>query len=378
MGNLSGSAISGDQPNLELPRCIQPRVRHCRTRGVVQPKYICDYIFTRATFSVQRAETEILRPVAAARPQVDWSPDFAHIDLRSIVADVSPQFVVDFENQFPGLVERDPITGAITLVIDSELNLARAIAEGIDYGAIYTLDTSMFGRGDFGRFTFTLNGTYLSRFEFQATPSAKRIGLSGMFVPLGSTFSGSLPHNRAFVSAFYDGPTNTWLSGFDIGATVHYTGQYEDDNIELVGGKPQTPRTEPKLIPGTNILNPNAGEQSQHARKVREWITLDLIASYTFNLPSPAAAKVPGLAKDGGKNVKMQDGKAKNVLPVSTAEYNPCGWRSWLNGTTITLGMQNVLDTDPPFVAGFPENNYDESLATIKGRFWYVQLKKRF
>ncbi len=306
------------------------------------------------------------------------SADVWHIDLRSIVADVSPQFVVDFENQFPGLVERDPITGAITLVIDSELNLARAIAEGIDYGAIYTLDTSMFGRGDFGRFTFTLNGTYLSRFEFQATPSAKRIGLSGMFVPLGSTFSGSLPHNRAFVSAFYDGPTNTWLSGFDIGATVHYTGQYEDDNIELVGGKPQTPRTEPKLIPGTNILNPNAGEQSQRARKVREWITLDLIASYTFNLPSPAAAKVPGLAKDGGKNVKMQDGKAKNVLPVSTAEYNPCGWRSWLNGTTITLGMQNVLDTDPPFVAGFPENNYDESLATIKGRFWYVQLKKRF
>src|SRR6266542_1498090 len=373
MGNLSGSAISGDQPNLELPRCIQPRVRHCRTRGVVQPKYICDYIFTRATFSVQRAETEILRPVAAARPQVDWSPDFAHIDLRSIVADVSPQFVVDFENQFPGLVERDPITGAITLVIDSELNLARAIAEGIDYGAIYTLDTSMFGRGDFGRFTFTLNGTYLSRFEFQSTPSAKRIGLSGMFVPLGSTFRGSLPHNRAFVSAFYDGPTNTWLSGFDIGATVHYTGQYEDANIQLTGSsKPQWPRSGPRL-PSMNL----AQFPEQGARKVREWVTLDLIVSYTFNLPPPSAAEVPGLAKDGGKSV-MIGSKEKTVLPVSTAEYNPCGWRAWLNGTTITLGMQNVFDTDPPFVAGFPENNYDESLATIKGRFWYVQLKKRF
>jgi hypothetical protein len=32
----------------------------------------------------------------------------------------------------------------------------------------------------------------------------------------------------------------------------------------------------------------------------------------------------------------------------------------------------------PPFVAGASENGYDESLATIKGRFWYVQLKKRF
>jgi hypothetical protein len=39
---------------------------------------------------------------------------------------------------------------------------------------------------------------------------------------------------------------------------------------------------------------------------VAAWITLDLIASYTFNLPPPAAAEVPGLAKDGGKNVKMK------------------------------------------------------------------------
>ena len=40
--------------------------------------------------------------------------------------------------------------------------------------------------------------------------------------------------------------------------------------------------------------------------------------------------------------------------------------------------MQNVFDEDPPFVGGAFENGYDESLATIKGRFWYVQLKKRF
>jgi hypothetical protein len=105
---------------------------------------------------------------------------------------------------------------------------------------------------------------------------------------------------------------------------------------------------------------------------------LDLIASYTFNLPPPAAAEVPGFAKDGGKNVKMKDGKEKEVLPLSTAEYGCSNWKWWLNSTTITLGMQNVFDFDPPFVAGAFENGYDESLTTIKGRFWYVQLKKRF
>jgi hypothetical protein len=73
-----------------------------------------------------------------------------------------------------------------------------------------------------------------------------------------------------------------------------------------------------------------------------------------------------------------EDGKQKSVLPLSTAEYNLCGLRAWFNGTTITLGVQNVFDAAPPFVAGACENNYDESIADIKGRFWYVQLKKRF
>jgi len=291
------------------------------------------------------------------------SADFWHIDLRSIASPPGAQFIIDFENSFPGLVVRDLTTGAITEVISPNLNLTRAIVEGIDYEGTYILDTSIFGRGDFGRFTFTLNGTYLSRFEFQPTSFSKRFGLSGEFVT-SAVFTGSLPHNRANASAFYDGPAGTWLAGFDVGATVHYTGQYEDDNIELTGSsKPQEPRS---------------GPFPQRARKVSEWVTLDLIASYTFNLPVTALAQVPGLAQDGGKNVQLRRGEGKNVLPVSTAEYNPCGWRAWFNGTTLTVGMQNVFDSDPPFVAGALQHNYDESLATIKGRFWYVQLKKRF
>jgi outer membrane receptor protein involved in Fe transport len=55
----------------------------------------------------------------------------------------------------------------------------------------------------------------------------------------------------------------------------------------------------------------------------------------------------------------------------------PAGVRGEPN-TTNSLGIQNVLDEDPPFAAGSFENGYDESLATIKGRFWYVQVKKRF
>ena len=163
--------------------------------------------------------------------------------------------------------------------------------EGLDYEAIYILNSVIFGRGDFGRLTCTVNGTYLSRFEFQAQPNSRRIGLSGQFNSAG-TFTGSLPHNRLFVSAFYDGPSNTWLAGFDTGATVHITGQYEDDNILLTGVKTgsfpikgQTLRTQGKFISDENgnaIPNPNAGLESPFARKVAAWVTLDLIVSYTF------------------------------------------------------------------------------------------------
>ena len=193
------------------------------------------------------------------------------------------QFIIDFENSFPGLVIRDPTTGAITQIINPSLNLTGAIVEGLDYEGIYSLDSSIFGHGDFGRLTFTLNGIYLSRFEFQATPFSKQIGLSGGFVS-GASFSGSLPHNRAYASLFYDGPADTWLAGFDIGATMHYTGQYEDLNQVLTeSSKPQEPRS---------------GAKPWRARKIREWTTLDLIASYTFNLPPPAVGCGAGLSQE--------------------------------------------------------------------------------
>jgi iron complex outermembrane receptor protein len=310
------------------------------------------------------------------------SADWWHIDLRSLISSLGAGFIIQAD--LPGLVFRtppppntpplpngQPDRGAITLVIDPNDNLSGAIFEGLDYEAIYILDSSIFGHGDYGRLTFTVNGTWLSRAELQVNPNTKRFGIAGEFAPPGFTLTSSLPWNRANVSLFYDGPNDTWMQGFDTGAVVHWVGQYNDDNVSLT----QSPKLN---MPKTGGPGDNAAPFPQRARKVAAWTTLDLIASYTFNLPPPAPAPVPGFARDGGKNVKMKDGKEKNVIPVSTAEYNPCGLRAWLNNTTLTLGLQNVLDADPPFVAGSFENGYDESLDTIKGRFWYVQLKKRF
>jgi len=306
------------------------------------------------------------------------SADWWHIDLRDIVAAAGAQFLIESNPPTPGVQQNGPFVfrgpsevpganGPVTL-IDPSNNLSGAIFEGLDYEAIYILDSSIFGHGDFGRLTTTVNGTWLSRASFQPNATTKPFGIAGSFLPPGLALTSSLPWNRANFSIFYDGPADTWMQGLDAGAVVHWTSQYEDDNVSLTGS---TKLNEPR-----SGGFPDFGEI--RARKVSAWTTLDLILNYTFNLPPPAPADVPGFAKDGGKNVKMKDGNEKNIVPVSTAEYGCSTWQWWLNNATITLGMQNVFDEDPPFVAGSFENGYDESIATIKGRFWYVGLKKRF
>jgi iron complex outermembrane recepter protein len=300
---------------------------------------------------------------AVVTPAKWWSPlqgltvsaDFYHIDLRAVTAQLDPQFLIDHEDQFPGQVVRGPSTGPgdpfgpIVLLRLPEQNLGRFIQEGWDYELAYTLETSRLGHGDFGTLTATFNGTYIDRAVIQAVPGGPEQVVVGKFGGgfLGQLAGGSFTHNRWYASLFYDGPAGSALGGLDTGFTVHYIGQYWDIRQLTF---------------------------SNHDRKIREWITLDWLLNYTFNFQAPAAQnEVPGYAKDGGKN-----GKDKNVIPVSTAEYNPCGWRAWLNNTTITLGVNNVFDEEPPFVAAASENGYDESTANIKGRTWYVALKKRF
>ena len=98
------------------------------------------------------------------------SADWWHIDMRSIASLLGAQFIV--ENNLPGLVIRGPPPapgqlGPVILVVDPNENLTGAIFEGLDYEAIYILDSAIFGHGDFGKLTATVNGTWLSRAELQ-------------------------------------------------------------------------------------------------------------------------------------------------------------------------------------------------------------------
>lgn len=75
----------------------------------------------------------------------------------------------------------------------------------LDYELLYTLDTTVFGRGGFGTFTFILNGNYLSRYVAALGAADKEREFAGRDTGFGNAFVfGYLPHNRLYASLFYD------------------------------------------------------------------------------------------------------------------------------------------------------------------------------
>jgi outer membrane receptor protein involved in Fe transport len=58
----------------------------------------------------------------------------------------------------------------------------------------------------------------------------------------------------------------------------------------------------------------------------------------------------------------------------------PC-WKTVLNNTTLTVGVNDIFGEDPPHEIGFEDGNsigYPGFLYDNLGRFVYVELKKKF
>ena len=47
-------------------------------------------------------------------------------------------------------------------------------------------------------------------------------------------------------------------------------------------------------------------------------------------------------------------------------------------GTKVTAGVVNAFDRNPPTVLAAFNDNYDTSLYSIRNRFWYIALSKKF
>jgi iron complex outermembrane recepter protein len=257
---------------------------------------------------------------------------------------------------FNPAIHRDPFTNEVLFIESPNTNAGKRFVQGLDVTAVYQLPTT-----NFGQFTFTLGWNHF--FTWKAEPI---VGLGthdflGDYnigtIPLAP---GAIPFNKGFLRFEWThkvGPGN-----LDFVAQGNYIGDFEDD---------------PLLILGNEVVAQNPGTIVQQNwvlhRRVTDYMTLDLQASYEFVRPPAVAAPAPGYSKEG-KDFKSTPGKQPVVAGVHTGTF----WQRMLWGTKVTAGVVNAFDRNPPTVLGAFNDNYDTSLYSIRNRFWYVALNKKF
>ena len=247
-------------------------------------------------------------------PGLTFSADYFRIEVENSIASLDPQFILDNESDFPGLVTRSPasasdqalgIPGQVTLINSSFQNLGFQRVEGLDAALDYISPAT-----PIGVFTGRLEMTYLASFEQQGNEAEPVRELAG-------TFARPEIRGRAQLGWRY--------GGFGIFGTFNYIDSYEDVTAD---------------------------------RRVDYSTTFDFLVEYRFR------------EKAAAQSVTVPDKK--------TIVDGPAGPRalSWVNGMAVRAGVRNIFDDPPPFsnnVAGYPV-----PLEDPRQRFIFIDLEKKF
>src|SRR5438874_75913 len=289
------------------------------------------------------------------------SVDFWDVERTGVVTVPSAQSLVQafFKGTLqPGQqVNIDPATNTANFVKSGFENSGRQRARGIDFSLQYQFQTA-----NWGTFTWSNDWTYLDSFLFQLNGAAPTHELSGRTNndPFEGAFFGQVTIGDGFLK--WKGITRlTWdWNNFDLSIAGRYNDGFREERDTKI---------------------PGGGGHDALAEPVEHWIKqrffFDGQLSYNLVFTQPVEERpVAGYSKEGGKEVKS--GKEKEV--VEQAAAMPC-WKTLLNNTTFTVGCNNILGEDPPRAFGTflgNANNFPVGLYDNLGRFWYVELVKRF
>ena len=269
------------------------------------------------------------------------SVDIWDIERTGVVVISNTGDVLDRElmgGLLPGeRVERDD-AGFISRIFVPFINSGSLKANGIDFGVQYVYPTS------FGTFTSLTNATWLNSFQFANFAGQTETEFAGSAT---DPFSA----NDGFVKWKGIHRLDWAWNGFDIIGSVRYTGGFHD-------------------------RKPNAT-----VHYVSHTWVFDAQASYDFTFVAPVENQpVAGYSKDAKDMSMGKDGKVAESSASQSSSYGLPIWQRVLNGTTITVGCDNVFGQDPPTAYGFGGNStgYPGFLYDATGRFVYVQLTKKF
>jgi iron complex outermembrane receptor protein len=221
---------------------------------------------------------------------------------------------------FPGEEVLRDDTGAIAEVITPFENNGGETARGIDFGAVYHTQTP------FGELTWQTDVTWLESFRLSVARGAPALEVRSQGV------------NGISQDAYLEWKGRSRVDWTWRGFNLNVTANYIDGFHEFI-----TPFKE-------------------------HWVSqtwfFDTQASYNFTFVPPVERQVvAGYSKSD--KAPVQESRAVT------------GWKRILNGTTLTVGCNNILGQDPPKAydgnTGYPDFLYDPT-----GRFVYVTLKKIF
>ncbi|HEY4814216.1 MAG TPA: TonB-dependent receptor [Chthoniobacterales bacterium] len=279
---------------------------------------------------------------------VDWF----QISEHNQITQLDPQQVLDDESQFPGLVQRLP-NGQINFVNDPFVNLGAVLIDGIDFGASYV--TKEYG---WGKLNIEVNASYMYNYAVQNIKSSSANTAFGAIAVTPTPIyleddSFGLPDLKLVGSVFYS-KTVFAVDTVKTGIVLNFTDSYHDANDNFKGTNP-----------GATV------EPNGFVHRIGSWTTWDWQISYKFGAPEEVTAQTPaaGYSKDGKKVVGE-----KAIAP--RREGASGGIRYWLANTTLTFGINNIFDTNPPFSdEGY---GFDPTTANAFGRYFYMEVEKKF
>jgi iron complex outermembrane receptor protein len=279
---------------------------------------------------------------------VDWF----QIALSNQITQLPLQQILDQENQFPGLVQRLP-NGQINYINDPFVNLGAVLVDGIDFGGSYITKEY-----NWGKLELEADASYIYNYAVQniknTTTNTAFGSLSATPSPIfAEDDSYARPDLKLVASTFYS-KTLFSIDTFKTGFVLNYIDSYHDRNDNFKGTDPNA------------TVQPNG-----FVHRVGSWTTLDWQVSYKLGAPEEVTPQTPapGYSKDGKKIAGE-----KAISP--RREGDSGGIRYWLANTTLTFGINNLVDTNPPFVdRGY---GFDPSTANAFGRYYYVEIEKKF
>jgi outer membrane receptor protein involved in Fe transport len=233
----------------------------------------------------------------------------------------------------------DPVTnmgvvrtayGAVQCVYAPFGNAGTRHVQGLEASMVYEIPTDRWGK-----FTFTGGWNHFFTWKGHADPRNPAVNFLGNYDNQTRPFTpGAIPWNKGFIRGQWEWRHIRFL------ATGNYVGDFRDDP------------TFDSIV-------------RDHPRNVPSYITLDLQLSYEFAKPEPEPVPFVKDAKESKDAVK-------------TAADTSSIWQRILWGTKFTAGVNNAFDRNPPTVLAAFNDNYDTSLYSIRNRYYYVALTKKF